>query len=219
MVFSNFSGEIFNSEKKGTFNIKFAILPTIISFFLSLTLSMIAVQIYPNFNWVYNSFSHLGLYPKGAQSIYFFSGALIITFLGNIPLLICCIKQSIQNIDKLKFIGLIFLFITDSTFGFEALFPMIFYNLHLFGAQLLLISLIISLLILIISNFKRKIEKNYKIIYLASLILLLIIWPYYLYLNYLNPLVNYAIPELIDYTIFYVILATLFNYLIINKSK
>ncbi|MHA1269103.1 MAG: hypothetical protein ACTSPY_04890 [Candidatus Helarchaeota archaeon] len=198
---------------------KFALSSTIISFITSSILGIIAISLYPNFNWFYNSLSHLSSYPEGMNSYIFFNGALLISFFGNILTIIINLNDSIENYNRLEIIGNIFLIISDSMIGFEALFSITFIDLHIYGAQLLLLSLFFALGFYIINYFNKKNKITIFLFYFINFMILLIIWIFFFNLNKINLSINYSIPELFTYIIFYLTLGMIIYKKIFKGKK
>jgi hypothetical membrane protein len=181
---------------------------TSISFVLSLSFMIIATFLYPNFNWIYNSLSQLGALPEGGRSISFSSGSLLVTCLGNLPLITFHIKKAINNYNRMKILADIFLLLSTAMIGFEAIIDISWFDLHLLGAQVGLISLFFVLGFLIIKELGKNGNKKYTVIYILLILILATIWLFFINIIPLNPMVSYAIPEISTFLIYYGILFT-----------
>jgi len=203
---SNSIFEFKKSEKANKKIYKILFVLSLISFITSVVLILIGVNSYPQFNWFFNSLSELADPINGKKSIIFFEIALLLVSLINILPIILFIYDSMKNGNRLEFIGLIYLLITDIFISLIAFFSIKYYDLHLKFSQALLISLYCSIIFLIIYNLNNKTENYYNklfsIKYLIEFILLLILWIGFPYLHLINPKIGYAIPEIITFCIF-----------------
>ncbi|MBD3228948.1 MAG: hypothetical protein GF329_12235 [Candidatus Lokiarchaeota archaeon] len=160
-----------------------------------------AILLYPDFSWIYNTFSEFGLQKESfIPSVL----ALIITFLGNYPLLIYFLKRTF-NYNKFLFLGTIFLIFTNTMIGFEGIIPIFFFDLHLIGAQILLISFVIALGLYIV-GFQKEDNRSISILCVIKIIIMIILWAVFFYFD---PKIGYAIPEFISSVLFYILLIIL----------
>lgn len=189
--------------------LKYSKFSTSISLVLSLSFMIIATFLYPNFNWLYNSLSQLGSLPEGGRSISFSSGSLLITCLGNLPLVTLHFKKAINNYDRIKILADVFLILSTLMIGFEAILDISWYELHLLGAQVGLISLFFTLGFFIIKELGKNGNKKLVLIYLILILVLAIIWLLFINIIPLKPIISYAIPEISTFLIYYGILFTL----------